>query len=680
MATFLVTDPQTGVKLRLTGDSPPNEQELEQIFAQQGQQPTTPTTTVAPDAAADPSIVQDINEAFSKIPGAPELSEFAAGVNRSVLGAIDLLGTDTINAILSVSGSEKRLPSLVETVPGAQGGFVEEGLKRDIIRAAGETVPAAASIGSLLKTFAQRLPAIAPALESTSAGLLRQAGQTTVASEVGLGITAGAGQAFGKEIGGEEGALIGSVLAPLTVAGGVQLVKGLTNITAKGVSALTQNLDNFSEEGASKLLAEAMVREGLTPEQITQNLAKLGPNAIPADAGINFSRLLRNASNQIPRIEGRAADVLSARQAGQSDRIIDAFDDASGTSSLSVDDEIERLNTVLKPQINNLYQQVREQPINLSKSLDALLKGDNSVGRAAKSAQAALKDIRALGERPGNIDLIDETKKVLDDQISTSIRTGKTNRARRLVRLKNRMVDEADKAIPVYKEARNLFAGKAQLESAAEIGESFLKLKSRDVVNFTKTMGDSELKMFKLGAKQAVIDKANDLQVNADAVKRMFGKKGDVQKLKSQFSNEESFNRFEEALRREAQFILTRRAAQANSTTTKQIADAGNAAEVLGTARSMLESPVAAANRFGQILGGFSNRKQGEAFARALERAGDILLESGMEPNKLQNLLREGNREAIEAALRGAFNRASQSRVVIPTAQAATAAALANSQ
>ena len=38
MATFIVTDPQTGKKLRLTGDSPPTEQELEQIFASQAPQ------------------------------------------------------------------------------------------------------------------------------------------------------------------------------------------------------------------------------------------------------------------------------------------------------------------------------------------------------------------------------------------------------------------------------------------------------------------------------------------------------------------------------------------------------------------------------------------------------------------------------------------------------------------
>jgi len=33
MPEYLVTDKETGLKLRLTGDSPPTEQELEEIFA-----------------------------------------------------------------------------------------------------------------------------------------------------------------------------------------------------------------------------------------------------------------------------------------------------------------------------------------------------------------------------------------------------------------------------------------------------------------------------------------------------------------------------------------------------------------------------------------------------------------------------------------------------------------------
>ena len=47
MPTFKVTDPNTGRVVRLTGDSPPTEQELEQIFSQLPQ----PKPTVLPEVA-----------------------------------------------------------------------------------------------------------------------------------------------------------------------------------------------------------------------------------------------------------------------------------------------------------------------------------------------------------------------------------------------------------------------------------------------------------------------------------------------------------------------------------------------------------------------------------------------------------------------------------------------------
>jgi len=46
MPTYLVTDPNTGLKLRLTGDSPPTEQELESIFASQQQPEQTIVDTL----------------------------------------------------------------------------------------------------------------------------------------------------------------------------------------------------------------------------------------------------------------------------------------------------------------------------------------------------------------------------------------------------------------------------------------------------------------------------------------------------------------------------------------------------------------------------------------------------------------------------------------------------------
>lgn len=96
------------------------------------------------------ALIQEIETAFQKIPGAPSLSEFAAASNRSVLDALDFLGADTINAILNVSGSDARIPTLRESL-GSEGGFVEPGLQRDILQTAGGSCPHSFGYWSTIK-------------------------------------------------------------------------------------------------------------------------------------------------------------------------------------------------------------------------------------------------------------------------------------------------------------------------------------------------------------------------------------------------------------------------------------------------------------------------------------------------------------------------------------------------
>jgi len=599
----------------------------------------------------------EIESAFQKIPGAPTLSEFSAGFNRTALGALDFLDQGTQGNIARLintvqGGGFFDQPPPISELLGSEGGFLEPGLARDIAATAGEIVPAALVGGAALRAGAQALPAVQTGAESTAAGLLRQAGQTTVAQDVGFGAVSGAGAAAGEEIGGPVGELAGSVLAPIGAQAGVSGLKALFGLGGKGVTMLAKSIENMSDDGAAQLLSEAMVREGISPEDFARQLSQLGPEALPADVGNNFARLLRVASNKVPRIEGRAGDVFRQRQAGQSDRIIDAFDDASGTSTLNLSDEIERLNLTLGPRITQLYQDAGAQPLQLTPKLRTLLEGKNSVGRALNKAQLRLADKRAAGDQISNIDVIDATKQQLDDQIGVALRQGEKNTVRDLVRLKNIMVDEADISIPAYKEGRNLFAGKAQLENAGDAGTLFFKMNPREINNFTKSYGDSEKKMFKLGAKQALLDRVDSLQMNADAVKRLFGKNGDVKKLRALFDDDKAFNRFSDALERESKFIATRNAAQANSTTAKQLADEGTAEEVFGATMSLLGSPIQSASAFGRILSGLSGKKGSEAFTRSLEKVGDILLTRGMDAKKIEGILRRGSPNEIENALK----------------------------
>ena len=618
-------------------------------------------------AKDDSALKQGAEKSFSP---ANMLGEFAAGTNEAVLQLVDFLGPDQFNAASQLFGSDLRVPTLAESDFGRSvggGGFVPEGTGQKALRGAGAVVPAAVGGGAALRQIAQNVAPTVSAVESTIPALLRQMGSSTAVADAGFGAASGAGAEVGREGGGDTGALAGSFLAPIGAIG----LKSAFDAGVRGIKSLMASVSSLSDDGAATVLANIMIREGISPEEAATKLLKLGPEGMPADLGVGFSRLLRAASNKIPRIEGLAATKLKDRQAGQSGRIEDSLDDATGTPMLSVDDEIMRLNSVEGPRVTQLYNEAREQPMAFSEKLTALINGNNSVGRANKAAQARLADKKAAGDVVGDIDMIDAIKQELDDQIGVALRSGEKNKMRDLVRLKNIMIDEADAAVPKYKEARDAFAGKAQLENAADAGAEFFKMKPRDVEAFVQSMGESEKRMFRLGAKQALTDKLDAKNINRDAVAALFSKGGDVRKLKALFDDDEKFKVFSETLEREANFILTRRAAQANSQTAKQLFDDDTFANAMNDSAALLGDPIASANALQRIFTGIKSRKNGKANIDALEKAGDILLQSGMQPNKLEALLRRGSSEQISRALDNAIKKGATAKVIQPVTFAA---------
>jgi hypothetical protein len=619
------------------------------------------------------TIAQDIDAGLRKIPGTQSLAELASGVNRSVVDFADFLTTEQINSILEISGSEKRVSPLRSRVPFVESGPLDPGLQKDVIGRAGEVIPLALGTGLGLSRAATALPTAAQG-ESALIGVARELGKFAPVQETFLGGVSGGGEAFGEAVAGDGGGVAGSILAPLAAVSAPKLIGGALTQGAKGIQNLTTELSQLSDDGAATLLAEQMIREGLTPLDVSRQLTELGPDAVPADLGNNFSRLLRAAANKVPSVEARSAETLNTRQAAQNQRIETSLDDATGTSQLEVGDEITRLNQSLAPQINDLYTQARSQGLRLSDRLRSLLEGDSDVGIARRAAETTLENKRAGGDDISNIDIIDATKQKLDDQINVAIRAGENNKVRDLVRVKKTMIDEVDQSIPEYKRARDLFAGKASLENAAESGENYFKLKGREIEDLNETLSASEKRMFKLGAKRAILDKIDTIQENADLT-RLFTKNGDVRKLRGLFDDDVSYNRFADAFQREARFALTRRTAQANSTTTKQIADIGNAKQALEIAGTSLTDPIAGSAQFGRILFGLSAKKEDEVFTKSLEKAGDLLLASGMEQDKLLGILQRANRDEIRKSLESVMTQVS-SDIVAPTAKASVSAAL----
>ncbi len=618
------------------------------------------------------SLLSRANDAVTQSGPFKVASEFARGVDQGAVKLVDLFTTDIVNALLDVSGSDNRLQGLegyLNQTINLDQPSMEEGFAQKAINQAGQFVAPGVAGGAAMRQLPKAIPAIA-GQGTTAQNVLRQLGSGKAATDATTAITSGAGAALGEEVGGPEGAMIGAILAPVGAEAIKAPIKGILNLGGRGIAALTKSLSQVSDDEASRLLAEAMIREGMSPDDVAARLVQLGDDAIPADAGNSFSRLLRAASNKIPQIQGKSTEVLNARQAGSSGRIAAATDDlVSG----NIDDAIAQQKSINEPKVKELYDQARSKPLAMSAKLKGLLDGDNSASRAAKAAERRLADKRAAGDSISNIDVIDATKQQMDDQIGKAIRQGENNKARDFIRLKNIMVDEADRSIPEYKQARNLFAGDRQLEQAAEMGGQYFKLKPREVGELTRTMGASEKNMFKLGAKRAIEDKILDASATADQVKRLFGKNGDVSKLRSLFDDQASFNRFHDTMERESQFALTRRAAQGNSTTAQQLNDLSGARQAADDAKAILLGGTGEKiGAFSRIISSLTGSKKEEGFIRGLEQAGDLLLEAGVNPNRIRYMLKSGSKKMIEKELKRALKIPASASAIAPVAAATT--------
>ena len=130
------------------------------------------------DAANIQNPKQEKNGSITDVP-----LEFMAGANKAVLEGLDFLGPDQVNAVLQMSGSEKRVPTLAESRIGrqaSQGGFMQPGTGRDITRAAGAMVPAAMGMKSV--------PGRNVASLSGAAAEVLGAGSATVAAPMKQGV------------------------------------------------------------------------------------------------------------------------------------------------------------------------------------------------------------------------------------------------------------------------------------------------------------------------------------------------------------------------------------------------------------------------------------------------------------------------------------------------------------
>ena len=162
------------------------------------------------------SIMESAAGEVRKIPGAKFVQELAAAANRGVANIADTLIVDPIQATQGMMGFEP-MPDLVDmpfAKPFIEGGQMDDGLAKRVVRAGGEAMGPGGLVGGVTRAAAKALPEATGAMGAV-VGSLRQMGAGSASTDVISSGLAGAGATAGEDAGGVGGSIVGGVLAPM---------------------------------------------------------------------------------------------------------------------------------------------------------------------------------------------------------------------------------------------------------------------------------------------------------------------------------------------------------------------------------------------------------------------------------------------------------------------------------
>lgn len=347
---------------------------------------------------------------------------------------------------------------------------------------------------------AARIPAVAGALGITGPSL---GGMVTRGALSGAGIGAADAAIRGHNplVGGGAGAFTG-------MAGPV-IGRAVGGAIESGVNA-ARNFVRPSENVAGAKVLDAATRDAIDLPAAQAALGEMGPSAMIADLGPNLQRqagavaATPGEGQQIVRTAIRERDQAAGQRLGQ------AADTALGDNQdlMALASEIaNRRRNIASP----LYERAYAAPFKPSKTIQGLLN--------TPAGKSAVKYAEKLSENEGvpfQLDVrgLDLVKRSLDDMIELGRRSGSNNEARIISSLRDRIIGEVDKAVPVYAEARKAFASESAVKDALEMGQNIFANKLHP--------GALRVELSKMddAAKEALVQGARGAVANAMATAR----------------------------------------------------------------------------------------------------------------------------------------------------------------
>ncbi len=447
----------------------------------------------------------------------------------------------------------------------------------------------AAEIGGGITTAAYAPGLKAMAAAPTASLAARTAGNVKQGAAIGAAYGAGEGEGIVDRV---QGGITGGLVGGLTGAAATPVVDGVS-VVLRNLANMTVNRAGQTAQTtvAARKAAEALLRDGLTPEQATAKIAQMGPEAALMDAGVNTRRL----AGSISRLPGQGSQTLDdfarvrqegARGAdavlrgGQLNRIGQALDDVTPTRARAsmndltaqrakaagpLYDEAFSKNTVFDDRMG----QFLDDPISkggLKRGLEIQRLEALANGQKFDPMEAAVVGFNEAGDPiiggVPNLRTLDAVNRGLGAIIreeKNPITGALTDRGRAVDMVRRSFVGHIDELRPEYAAARKAYSGPSQLMDALEEGKKFMSRARHDSPDDLRAaiskLSPDELDQFRVGAVQEIRNKLENLTSRADATKRLKDIPALEERVRLAFGDDATFQRYIGMLDNEAEMF-----------------------------------------------------------------------------------------------------------------------------
>jgi len=340
------------------------------------------------------------------------------------------------------------------------------------------------------------------------------------------------------------------------------VIQAVTGQVARAVpEGFRQMVGGSSADIARRRVAQAMLRDGSTIEQVQARLNKLGDDAILADAaGYNLRDLLDTMATLPGRTKNYTEQLLKQRSAQRGERISESAQRQLSPTGARLADSVESLITKREVDSTPLYEQLRTINIQLDDDLRQILDASKKLGAFGRAEKISiglrqpftLKDLQKTTDVSMND--LDKVKRGLDDILGSKNainERGEINEfGRSVYKLKQDLLKRLDDATldkdsgqSLYKNARNAYAGPSALISATELGRTVISKPAATIRMLIKDMGDSELEAFRVGGYEALRELAGT-KAGVTKLLGMWEERATREKLKEIFPSERAYRVF----------------------------------------------------------------------------------------------------------------------------------------